>query len=47
MAKREANTVVMVVKNNAYERLYQRLEYKERERRTRYLGSARSIENED
>ena len=58
MAKKEAKKAVVVAKNNAYERLHQRLNSKEgenevfklaraRERRTRDLGSVRCIKDED
>ena len=58
IAKREAKKVVVVAKNNAYERLYQRLDSKEgekevfkliraRQSRTRDLSSIRRIKDED
>jgi len=57
IAKREAKKAVTVAKTNAYEQLYQRLEYKEgekevfklpraQERRTRDLSSVRCIKDE-
>ena len=58
IAKREAKKAMAIAKANAYERLYQRLEFEEgekevfklvrtRERRTRYLSSVRCMKNRD
>jgi len=58
IAKKEAKKAVVVAKDNAYEKLYQRLNSKEgesevfklaraRERRTRDLSSVRCIKDED
>jgi len=58
IVKTKAKKVVAVVKNNAYERLYKRLDSKvgerevfkverAKERRTRYLSSIRCIKDED
>jgi len=58
IAKKEAKKAAAVVKNNAYEKLYQRLNSKEgenevfklaraRERRTRDLCSVRCIKDDD
>jgi len=58
IAKKEAKKVVAIAKNNAYERLYQRLNSKEgenkvfklaraRERQTRDLSCVRCIKDED
>jgi len=58
MAKKEVKKAVVVAKNNAFERLYQRLDSKEgekeafklaraRERRTRNLSSVRCIKDEE
>ena len=58
IAKKEAKKSVRIPKNNAYDRLYQRLESKEEDKEvlklardmdkeTRYLGSGRWIKDED
>jgi len=58
MAKKEAKKAVAVAKNNAYDRLYQKLSTKggenevfklarAREKRTRDLGSMRCIKDEE